>query len=121
MASLRVGQFRVPGLLGLRDPNRSGVRLVEGVACVAAPAATPSLCWSFVWVWVWFRLVVHELGWFGAMLGAASAISRAEWRFVALDLVEEAACRPKTCKAPARDAQKAGVAKRLADASRRPP
>ena len=42
-------------------------------------------------------------------------------RFLALELVEEPACRPKTCRESPRDAQKAGVANMLADASPRPP
>ena len=46
MACLRVGHFGIPGVLGLRDPNRSRVRLGKWCGMrLQRLAATPSLCW----------------------------------------------------------------------------
>ena len=46
MVCLRVGHIGTPGVLGLRVPNRSGVRLGKWCGMrLQRLAATPSLCW----------------------------------------------------------------------------
>ena len=46
MACLRVGPFRFSEVLGLRDPNRSGIRFGKWCGMrLPRLAATPSLCW----------------------------------------------------------------------------
>ena len=74
MVWLLSGDFRMPGVLGLRELKWSRVWLGKwGVARFCSPLL-PSLDYvgSFVWVWVWrYWVVVHELvpgRWFEAML-----------------------------------------------------